>query len=235
MKTINILLTLSSLNVILVTIERFSFTTKIILQPYSFLRLHEVVQILTLILFTVLIPFFLLKELSNNFALLKSTKGLLLGLTFIVGVYLYATGNGVHELASYLFNTFCPTKTFKSAICQSMFFNDYYFGNTLYFVGAYLMNFPLFVLQKMHPTHDFTRKDIAVTAINSIIFSFAIVAYSGFDRVLVGLVFSLITMVTADLFLLTSKEKLVKIPFIFYSALAYTVGTLASLAVRFLK
>ena len=74
MNKLNLLLTLSSLNVILVTIERFSPTTKILLQPNNFLRLHELFQMLTLILFTAIIPFLTLKELSHNFDLIK-TKG----------------------------------------------------------------------------------------------------------------------------------------------------------------
>jgi len=61
MNRLNVLLTLSSLDVLLVTLERFSFTTQVVLQPYSFLRLHEVFQIATLILFTVLIPTFVLR------------------------------------------------------------------------------------------------------------------------------------------------------------------------------
>lgn len=71
MKRLHVLLTLSSLDVILVTIERFSPTTQILLQPASFLRLHEVLQIVTLILFTVLIPTFVLREMSDGLAALS--------------------------------------------------------------------------------------------------------------------------------------------------------------------
>jgi hypothetical protein len=45
MKRLQILFSLNSLAVVLVSIERFSFTTHILLQPYHFLRLHEVIQI----------------------------------------------------------------------------------------------------------------------------------------------------------------------------------------------
>ena len=44
MSRLNVLLTLSSLDVLLVTVECFSFTTQIALQLASFLRLHEVLQ-----------------------------------------------------------------------------------------------------------------------------------------------------------------------------------------------
>ena len=235
MKTLNLLLTLSSLNVILITIERFSFTTKIILQPYSFLRLHEVFQITVLILITIVIPFFLLKEITHNFETLKTKKGLALGLAFVVGVYLYGTGNGVHELASYLFNTFCPTKHFSSLQCQSMYFNDYYFGNILYFVGAFLTNISLIVFERIKPNINFSKKDMVVTSINSLVLAFAIFAYSAFDRVLVGLVYSVFTMIAVYFFLFTWKKKYIYIPFTLYIAIAYTIGTLASIVVRFVR
>src|SRR5260221_11578758 len=139
----NFLLTLTSLNVLLVTIERFSPTTQILLQPYNFLRLHEVFQMSFLILATVLIPALLLREVTDNFRLMQTKYGLILFIIFIIGIYFYATGNGVHELASFLFNSFCDIKNIYPDICGGLFFNDYYFGNAVYFIGAFLMNVSL--------------------------------------------------------------------------------------------
>src|SRR5690348_17336571 len=99
MHRLNILFTLSSISVLLVTIERFSFTTKILLQPYNFLRLHEVIQMLFLILFTVVIPFFILYEVSESFHLFVKRSLVWIPLLFIGGIYFYATGNGLHEMA----------------------------------------------------------------------------------------------------------------------------------------
>src|SRR5438045_629752 len=100
MKRLHILFTVTSIEVLLVIIERLSFTTKIILQPDSFLRLHEVVQMSVLILISVILPFLLLKEVTDNFALLKTKNSLWITLAFVIGVYFYATGNGAHEIAS---------------------------------------------------------------------------------------------------------------------------------------
>lgn len=233
MKRINILLTLSSLNVVLVTLERFSFTTQIILQPYSYLRLHEVIQMSFIILFTVIIPALLLKEVSNNFETLRTTKGSLLALLFVIGVYFYATGNGLHEVASYLFNTFCDTKQIKTVVCGSMFFNDYYTGNTLYFIGAFMMNLALILLEKLKPVQKFNNKDFTIMGINSVVYALTIFAYAAYDRVLVGLIYSVISMIVIDgIFLLTYKNYR-KMPFTTFAAIAYTIGTIASLIVRF--
>src|SRR5256885_16555445 len=107
MKPVNILLTLLSLITILITVERFSITTKILLQPDSFLRLHELIQMVFITPLSVIVAFLLLKIISNNYASLKNTKGTIIAIVFMIGIYFSATGNGVHELASFVFNMFC--------------------------------------------------------------------------------------------------------------------------------
>ncbi len=232
MKRINFLLTLLSLNAVLVTIERFSFTTRIILQPYSFLRLHEVVQITIIILISVVVPFFLLKEISRGFDTLKSTRGTLLGLLFIVGLYFYATGNGLHEVASYLFNTFCDTKKITSTLCGSMFFNDYYTGNILYFIGLILTNLSLTLLELMSPSQKYAAKDMIVLIINSLVLALTFFAYAAFDRVLVGLVYVIISALVFTPILLINRKNYNKLPFTTYTALAYILSSIASIIVR---
>lgn len=233
MHRLNLLFTLSSLNVLLVTAERFSFTTKILLSPYSFLRLHEVFQIIVLILFTVIIPFLILKEVTDNFDLLKTKIGAILGLIFVIGVYFYATGNGVHELGSFLFNQYCDPKNVVGAMCNGLFFNDYYFGNILYFIGAIFMNIVFLFFEKMRPNKTFTKEDTLPLVINGVIYSFAIFAYAAFDRVLVGLVYSLIMTLIVGVFYVFNKKNYLQKPVTTYMAITHTLGTLASLIVRF--
>ncbi len=233
MKRLNLFLTLSSSNILLITIERFSFTGKVFLPPDNFLHLHEVFQILVLILATVVIPFFILRLLTNNFESLKTKKGFTLALLFIIGLYFYSTGNGAHEVASFIFNTFCPIKTFTSSFCKSSFINDYYFGNILYFIGAFLMYISLIKFEIMNPDPSFNKKDRLILYINSVIYAFTIFAYAAFDRVLVGLVYSLTTTAVIYYLFLSSKKKLSTLPFTLYNVVAYTLGTVASLIARF--
>lgn len=233
MHPINKLLSLTSFSVLLVTIERFSFTGKVILQPYSFLRLHEVFQIIVLILLTVIIPFLVLKEVTYNFELLKNKKGFFLSILFVSGIYFYATGNGIHEIASFAFNTYCDTKTITGQLCGGMFFNDYYFGNILYFVGAFFMNITLIFFEVMRPNKNFSKKDFPLLIVNAIIYSFAIFAYAAFDRVLVGLIYSVFTMGAIYVLWLQRKVGHLQVPFTTYLLISYTLGTLASLIVKF--
>jgi 4-amino-4-deoxy-L-arabinose transferase-like glycosyltransferase len=230
MKKLHILLTLTSLNVLLVTIERFSFTGRIVLEPYNFLRLHEVVQMLVIILITVLLPFYILKEVSNNFDYLKTKRGFYLALMFIIGIYFYATGNGVHELGSYIFNSFCPTVNFTQEFCKSSFYNDYYFGNGLYFVGAFLFSIALLLIEQANPQkRGLSKKDITYFCINAVVYALAIFAYSAFDRVYVGLIYTVITTAVVDYLFLRKRKNFKQYPLTFYSALTYTMGGVASL------
>jgi hypothetical protein len=232
MNRLNTLFTLASLTVVLVTLERYSFTTRVLLQPYNFLRLHEVVQITTLILLTVVLPFFLLKEVSGNFGYLRTRNGLLLSLVFIIGVYFYATGNGLHEVSSFNLNQFCDAKLPSGDLCNSFFFNDYYTGNILYFVGGALMVLAILLIEKLHPYQVFTGRDLAISLVNAVIYALAIFAYAAFDRVLVGLIYAIAVMLVADLLYLLVRKNHLRYPVITYTAATYTIGTVLALIVR---
>jgi hypothetical protein len=216
MKRLNLLFILSSVTVLLVTIERFSFTTNVLLQPYNFLRLHEIVQIF-IILPTVLIPAFLFKELSRNFEILKKTKGQLMGLLFIVGVYFYATGNGLHEVAGFFMYEYCDPNNLVSTMCNGLFINNFYTGNIFYFVGAMMMNLALLVLEFSYPLEKWNRNDLLILAANSLVYSIAIIAYTAIDPVLVGLVSAVITTIVVDAILLYGWRKKMSLPFTLYS------------------
>lgn len=235
MKKLNLYFSLLSLNVLLVTVERFSFTTKIVLEPYSFLRLHELFQMSVIILFTVLLPFLILKEVTHGFEDLKKKWGTLLGIVFIAGIYFYATGNGVHEVASYFFNQYCDIHAFTDKICGGIFFNDYYTGNILYFIGAFLFTIALLFFEKLHPNTNFTKNDLKIASVNACIYAFAIFAYSAFDRVLVGLIYTIIMAVVGIIFFLPVRKTPLRYPMITYTMITYVLGGFASLVVRYIR
>jgi len=233
MRPINILLTLLSLNAILVIVERISPTTKIILQPYNFLRVHEVFQMTVVIMLSIVLSFLLLKVLSKNFELLKSKKGTIIGVIFVLGIYFTATGNGLHEVASFLFNTFCDTKSVKEDVCGSMFFNDYYFGNIVYFVGLLMGNISLILFERMNPQKLVSIKDTIITIANGLVYALMLFAYAAFDRVLVGFYFVVVAAIVCGFLLLASRKKPKSLPFTLYTTVAYTVSSIATFLVRF--
>lgn len=234
MNRLNWIFTLSSISVLLVTIERFSFTGKILLQPFNFLRLHELIQITFLILLTVIIPVLILREVTNNFRGFGKRDFWLLT-TFIIGVYFYSTGNGVHELASFLFNNYCDVKNFTGNLCNGFFFNDYYTGNIYYFIGGFAMVASLLLLELKKPNHNYSKKDFPITLVNALIYAFAIFAYAAFDVVLVGLIYSLITTAFTVILFAKIRRKYLKYPLITYTTITYLIGTISAVLLRTLK
>ncbi len=233
MHKLNVLFSLTSLSVLLVTIERFSFTTKILLQPYNFLRLHELLQMSLLILFTVIIPFFTLYVISDKFQLFAKKNLVWLPLLFIIGIYFYSTGNGLHEVARFTLNQFCNSKDVKGILCQGLLFNDYYTGNILYFIGGICMVLALLLTEKINPNKTYSKKDVLPTVINAVIYSLAIFAYAAFDVVLVGFVYSLIVTIVTGILFFSIRKNYLHHPIIFYNTIAYTIGTFCALVLRF--
>lgn len=232
MSRLNLIFSLSSLSVLLVTIERFSFTGKVLLQPFNFLRLHEVIQITFLILLTIVVPVLLLREVTGNFKNFGKRDFWLL-MFFIIGVYFYSTGNGVHELASFLFNHYCNVKKYAGNLCNGFFFNDYYTGNIYYFIGGFIMIASLLLIEFKRPNLIYSKKDLLITIINAIIYAFAIFAYAAFDVVLVGLFYSLITTFFALFLFAKVRKNYLRYPLITYTTLTYVLGTIAALLIRF--
>lgn len=233
---LNILFSLTSLTVVAVSIERFSFTARTYLQPFNYLRLHELFQMSILILATVIIPFLTLWIITDKFKNLQNKYGLILALVFIIGIYFYATGNGVHEMASFTLNTYCNlSQKLHGNFCWGQYINDYYTGNIFYFIGAFMINIALVIFEFKNPNNTFKKKDRTLLIINSLIYSLAIIAYSAFDVVLVGLIFSIIMTAILISFVLKKKHKLTEIPVTSSMGIAYTIGTVVSIVIRIIR
>lgn len=231
MKRINLLLTFLSITTILVTLERYAATNFLLSQQINFLQLHEIIQIAVIIPLNIVLAFLLLKTISHNYETIKGVKGTLVTILFMVGIYFSATGNGIYEVASVIFNNICAL-TVNAHLCGSAFFNDYYLGNIMYFIGTLCWTIAIVILERIKPSKHFTGKDMAVTLANGFFFGLTIFAYAAFDRVLVGLFFSAIAAIIICIFLFAAKTKYANLPFTTYCAIAYTGATLASLVVR---
>jgi hypothetical protein len=228
MNRLNGAFTVTSVLVLLVTIERFSFTTTILLQPYSFIRLHELVQGPILLTLFLVVSTFVLRELSHEF---KTLRYSLLAL-FVAGAYLYGLGEGWHEVTSFTLNQYCDVRNISGDLCGGLFVNDYYTGNILFFVGGIGMAVALMILERLNPSSSWDNRNIVIGAANSFIYSFTFFAYAAFDLVLVGL-YSTVALMLISLVLLAGVVKRWRqYPYIGYSAFAYTLATAASIIVR---
>lgn len=232
MNRLNWIFTLSSINVLVITIERFSPTTQVLLQPYSFIRLHELLQGPVFLTISVILSVLILKELTNNFSLLKTKLGLYLGILFISGAYLYGFGEGWHEVASFTFNHYCDVKNFTDNLCGGLFINDYYTGNIFFFIGGIAMNAALIIYQLQSRLKTFDNKNLVILLLNSLVYAFTFFAYAGFDRVLVGLYSTIILLIISGIAFIKVRKNFREYPYITYSAFAYTLAAVASIIVR---
>jgi hypothetical protein len=158
---------------------------------------------------------------------------LFLAMLFIVGIYFYASGNALHELASFMLNQYCDVKALSGPFCQGLFFNDYYTGNVVYFVGAFLFTIALLLLEISQPHLEMAWRDLWLLLPNCLIYALAIVAYAGFDRVLVGLIYSLLTTIVVLTLLFRKRKEVRRLPLTDYTALSYVIGTLIACFIRF--
>lgn len=232
MTRINILVSLYSLTAFVVIIERLSPTTQILLQPYNFIRLHELIQTNVLLLITVILSFFVVAVVTNNFQTLKSRYNQLFFAVFIAGVYLYGAGEGWHEVASFMFNHYCNTHNPIGNLCHGLFINDYYTGNIIFFIGGVMMNVSVIALAAGQSVKKVTNKDMIILLTNAVVYAFTWFAYAAFDTVLVGLFFSALLMVISIYYSYKTQFQWKSYPYITYSTFAYTLSTIASLLVR---
>ena len=117
-------------------------------------------------------------------------------------------------------------------MCKSMFFDAYYVGNILYFIGALAFTVPLLIFEQMQPRYRMTRTDSIGVAVNALFWALALTAYAGFDRVLVGLVFVAIMLIIAVFLFVRSRQHYRMLPYTFYTLLAYGLAVAASVIVR---
>ncbi len=96
---------------------------------------------------------------------------------FVIGAYFYATGNGVHEVAPFTYNTYCDNAS--GNLCGGLFFNSYYTGNIGFFVGALLVTVTLLLIERGRPRTAFAGRELAVLGVNAVIYSLTMLAYAG--------------------------------------------------------
>ena len=82
------------------------------------------------------------------------------------------------------------------------------------------------------PQDTFDRWDMVILVGNACLYAVAIFAYAGFDPVLVGLVYAAVIAVVADVLWLRVRAQCRAHPVITYTAVAYTLGTVAALVTR---
>jgi hypothetical protein len=233
MKRINVIVSLYTLTAVVIIIERLLPITQVLLRPYDFIRLHEINQTVIFLPITVILSFFVLQSVTDNFRTLSRKRNTVLGAVFLCGAYLYGAGEGWHEVASFTLNTYCDTDNLTGNLCLGLFINDYYAGNLIFFIGGVMMNTVLLVLATQQQMERFNNTDLAILLFNSLIYALSWFAYAAFDVVLLGLFFATLLAVISIVTFMRVKWNAREYPYITYSAVAYTLATIATVIYRF--
>jgi hypothetical protein len=232
MKRVNTIVTLYSLTALVIIIERLLPATRVLLQPYDFIRLHEINQTVIFLPITVILSFFVLQSVTDHFRTLNTRLNTVLAVIFLCGTYLYGAGEGWHEVASFTLNTYCDTQNLAGNLCQGLFINDYYVGNLIFFVGGVMMNAVLLAIATQQKMERFNNKDMAILLANSIVYAFTWFAYAAFDIVLLGLYFAALLAVISIVAWIKVQRNMREYPYITYSVVAYTLATVATMIYR---
>lgn len=218
------LLTVQSVVIILLSINRLSGLTTGYVAANEFLRWVDFHNMLTLPLMS-LVAFVLLKQHLEYES--PPRNGLwhhLISLLFIIGVYIFGAGYGDHEVTNYLHVRFCmddPTST----LCRIIIFNDDEFSHWIWFGGFVLINATVMGIQALFPTRQrMTGRDVGLLVANALFIALGIFANLGFEEI--GLDLYIVALLAGLAWVLMWRQG--RQPLLVYYAAAYTLGLIAT-------
>ncbi|WP_308429091.1 hypothetical protein [Streptomyces brasiliensis] len=186
---LHLLLTLDSLVVVLISVNRKAGGTLAFVADDQFLRWVEVNN-MVLGLCTVLLYHLVAVHLVNDSPHRRRGAPLALGVLFTAGAYVYALSLGDHEITNYLHGRFCSESL--PTICRVVAFNDDVFSDVVFLAGFTLLNTTLMVTQLLFPTDRAPRPwDNVLITVNALFIGAGITANlafekAGFDPFVVG-------------------------------------------------
>ncbi|MCA9996159.1 MAG: hypothetical protein KDE56_10455 [Anaerolineales bacterium] len=222
------LLIVQTVVILLGSLNRLGSWTLGYVAANEFLRWVDLHNMLTLPLISVTAFYLLKKEIERGKLQGNGRAHLLLNLTFIIGLYLFAVSYGSHETTNYLHARFCPDGSI-SDLCRIVIFNDDEFSHWLFFIGFTLLNGALMLLQLIFPWSGKLRgRDTAVLILNALFVALGIFANLGFEEIGLDLYVILGLAVLAGWLLWRYGRQ----PLLVYYAVAYGVGLVMTAVYR---
>jgi hypothetical protein len=244
LKTIHWLLGVQTVVILLGSLNRLGSWTLGYVAANEFLRWVDFHNMLTLPLISVT-AFYLLKKViergelrGNGRSANLDWRPLLLNLTFIIGLYLFAASYGSHETTNDLHARFCPDGS-TGDLCRIVIFNDDEFSHWLFFAGFVLVNGALMLLQVVYPwpgkvsgrdTPALSGAEVAVLILNALFVALGIFANLGFEEIGLDLYVVLGLALLSGWLLWRNGRQ----PLLVYYAVAYGVGLAATAVYRLL-
>jgi hypothetical protein len=224
------LLTIQTVVIVLLTVNRLTTLTTGYVAANQFLRWVDLHNMLTLPAIS-LCAFYLLKRtLEAARPVAGEPAGL--GLTFLLGAYLYGAGYGAHEVTNYLHLRFCAGAAEPAGdLCRIVVFNDDSFSHWVWFAGFILINVSLLLLQAKSPLAGrLGGRDLALLVVNGLFIGAGIFANLAFEEIGIDLYVVAVVALLA-IYLLWRHGRW---PLFVYYTTAYGVGLLATALVKLL-
>lgn len=214
------LLAVQTVVILLGSLNRLGPWTTGYVAANEFLRWVDFHNMLTLPLISLTAFYLLKKELERGELRGNGRLPLLLNLTFIIGLYLFAASYGSHETTNYLHTRFCSDGAVDD-LCRIIIFNDDDFSHWLFFIGFVLVNGALMLLQVVFPWPGrIERRDTAFLVFNALFVALGIFANLGFEEIGLDLYVVLgLALLSGWLLWRYGRQ-----PLLIYYAAAYGVG-----------
>jgi hypothetical protein len=227
-RTIHLLLAVQSIVIVFASINRLSSLTLGYVTANEFLRWVDFINMIPLPIVS-LIAFYLLKKHIE--AGQSARWGLMLGIVFILGVYLLGASYGDHEVTNYLHARFCAEDQ-TSDLCRIVIFNDDEFSHWLFFIGFVMVNGALLLLQALYPyPESLTRGDMVLLIVNGLFIGAGIVANLAFEEIGLDL-YVVVALAALSLYLLWRKRRQ---PLVVYYSTAYTAGLIVTVIIKLVR
>lgn len=180
-RTLHLLLTVQSVVIILLSINRLSNLTTGYLASNEFLRWVDFNNMLPLPLASITAFWFTKQWLEYDSPQRNRSAHVLLALLFVLGAYITGAGYGSHEVTNYLHARFCTENT--DILCQIVVFNDDEFSHWVFFAGFVMTNLAILGLGLLFPHRSLRGRNLVLVIVNGLFIGLGVFANLAFEAI----------------------------------------------------
>jgi hypothetical protein len=229
LRVTHLLLSVQSLVVVLVSVNRLTTLGEAYVLPNEFLRWIDLNN-MVLALVSLLAFYLLKRHLTSSAPAATAARwgSTALGLAFVLGAYLLAASYGDHETTNYLHVRFCPPED-TGKLCEIIRYHDDGFSHLLFFAGFTIINLVVMLTQVRHPARcPLTAPHAAALAGNALFIAAGIAANLAFEPIGYDLYVVAAVAAAAVGLLIRHRGQ----PILVYYTVAYVLGLAVTAALK---
>lgn len=226
-RTIHILLSIQTLVILLGSFNRLGSWTLGYVAPNEFLRWVDLFNMLPIPMLSIAASGALFYVLAYDNGRYFGKWHKVLGLAFLLAVYVFGASYGDHEVTNYLNSRFCIEKPLPNGedLCRIVAYNDDDFSHYLFFAAFVAINTILMLMQVLFPAFpaahpSLSKRDMALLGVNGAFIALGVMANLAFEEIGLDLyVIILLALLAAGLLWRYGRQ-----PLLLYYTLAYWLG-----------